>query len=123
MSSTESSTPAAEPIPLTFPTDSDVATAFGRLHGYDDTVEYSVDANSGQQMIVNILAHNPPGTVEGFVTAGQVFFPQGGQTGGPGGIIMDSTLDQSGTYVIQVMNNSTVSSVPSGDFTLEVTLA
>jgi hypothetical protein len=77
------------------------------------SVEFSVEAEAGQKMIVNLF-----GQTAGLFLGGTVSFPGGGQTGGPGGVIMSQVLAASGEYVIRV-STSNMHSGEGGDFVVE----
>ena len=78
---------------------------------------FTVSASSGQYMVVNIIP-----TTKFLGTAGNVVFPSGSQGGGPGGIIMNQNLSETGIYTITVSVNQMSSQVQIGDFVLEVIL-
>ncbi|HEX6368760.1 MAG TPA: hypothetical protein VF006_07505 [Longimicrobium sp.] len=121
MSVTETPTPAATPIPLSFPPGSSVATVSGTVSAADTAV-YSVEANAGQQLAVNVVAHQPPGAgLPGLVLGTSIVFPDGSRQGTPSSTSLDIVVTQSGTYVISIAVNRMISLL-SGTYTLEVTL-
>jgi hypothetical protein len=75
-----------------------VACVKGSLHHIHDEASFILHARSGQRMQVNIIAHGP--------THGVVIFPSGRQDGGPGGVIFDDRLTETGDYRIRVTESS-----------------
>ena len=76
---------------------------------------FTVSASTGETLIVNVIPRTP-----GLGTAGPVAFPGGGQTGGPGGVIMNQVLQQSGTYTIEAFQDTMASNLEQGDLVVEV---
>lgn len=83
----------------------------------DAPAVYTVQAESGQQMIVNLIPQAP-----GLSLGGTVLFPEGQQTGGPGGVVMNQVLTQSGTYTVRVNRSNMNPSSGPGDFILELVI-
>jgi hypothetical protein len=54
--------------------------------------------------------------------AGTVRFPSGQGDGGPGGIIMNAELTESGDYTIELSQHTMGSNYKSGSFILEVVI-
>lgn len=81
-------------------------------------VSYVVKSAKGDHMIVNIIP-----VTKGLTMAGTVTSPTGATTGGPGGVIMNATLKESGDYRIEVNQHTMGSNYSSGNFILEVILA
>jgi len=74
------------------------ATARGYLRGIHDEVNFVLGAKAGQHMRVEIKGRGP--------TRGVVIFPSSGQDGGPGGVIFDGILPDTGDYRIRVTESS-----------------
>jgi hypothetical protein len=75
-----------------------VACVQGTLHHIHDEASFVLHARAGQHMRVNIIGKGP--------TRGVVTFPSGQQDGGPGGIIFDAHLPETGNYRIRVTESS-----------------
>jgi hypothetical protein len=75
-----------------------VACVPGTLHHIYDEAIFVLRARAGQHMKVNIIGKGP--------TRGVVTFPSGQQDGGPGGIIFDDHLPETGDYRIRVTESS-----------------
>jgi hypothetical protein len=88
-----------------------VARATGYLRGVNDEVWFVLRAKPGQHMRIEIRGRGP--------TRGVVFFPSGKQDGGPGGVIYDGVIDESGDYRIRVTESS-MAEAWRGRFTLKV---
>ena len=88
-----------------------VARATGYLRGVRDEVWFVLRAKSGQHMHVEVRGRGP--------TRGVVVFPSGKQDGGPGGVIFDGVIDESGDYKIRVTESS-MAEAWRGRFTLTV---
>jgi hypothetical protein len=69
----------------------------GRFSKNVREVYFSFHANAGQHLLVTIT---PEATQ--LITAGTVIYPSGKQDGGPGGIVFDSNLTESGKYRLRV---------------------
>jgi len=89
------------------------ATVNGTLSTVCPSKWYVLRALRGQRMRVQIIGRGP--------TAGVVYFPGGGQDGGPGGVIFDGTLPRTGDYRIKAME-STMGNRWNGSFSLIVTI-
>jgi hypothetical protein len=74
------------------------ATALGYLRGIRDERYFVLRLNSGQRVRVEIKGHGP--------TRGVLIFPSGKQDGGPGGVIYDEPIDETGDYRIRVTESS-----------------
>ena len=74
------------------------AIARGYLRGIRDEADFVLRAKAGQHMRVEIRGRGP--------TRGTVAFPSGGGDGGPGGLIFDGTLPDTGDYRIRVTESS-----------------
>ncbi|HEY3040009.1 MAG TPA: hypothetical protein VGJ66_14810 [Pyrinomonadaceae bacterium] len=68
-------------------------------------------------MVVNIIP-----VTSGLTMAGTVASPSGEGNGGPGGIIMNSDLTESGDYTVEVSQHTMGSNYKSGSFILEVVI-
>jgi hypothetical protein len=75
---------------------------------------YVLNARAGQHMRINVR----PVTSQ-LITAGQVQSPSGKYDGGPGGVIFDSDLTETGDYQIRVSERQ--NKIP-GKFRMEVEL-
>jgi hypothetical protein len=85
----------------------------GSLRHIHDEASFVLRARSGQHMRVNIIADGP--------THGVVIFPSGGQDGGPGGVIFDDRLTETGDYRIRVTESS-MGEAWQGAFSLQVSI-
>ena len=85
------------------------ATVRGYLGGMRDEVLYVLRAKAGQHMRVEIRGRG--------ATRGVVMFPSGGQDGGPGGVVFDGILPDTGDYRIRVTESS-MAEAWRGNFTL-----
>ena len=74
------------------------ATARGYLRGIRDEMYFVLRLNSGQHVRVEISGRGP--------TRGVLIFPSGKQDGGPGGVIYDDRIDETGDYRIRVTESS-----------------
>jgi len=88
-----------------------VARGTGYLRGVRDEAWFVLRAKSGQHMRIEIRGRGP--------TRGVVVFPSGKQDGGPGGVIYDGVIDESGDYKIRVTESS-MAEAWRGRFTLAV---
>ena len=113
MSTTESAATSLQPITL-LPGALSAQTA-GHFSQQNQHCGFTVSAGAGETLIVNIIPVTPM-----LGTAGTVAFPGGGQTGGPGGVIMNQVLEQSGTYTIEAFQNTMASNLSQGDLVVEV---
>jgi len=73
------------------------AQVTGRFSKAVHEVYFSFYANADQHVLVRITPTTPQ-----LVTAGVVIYPSGKQDGGPGGIVFDSDLTESGEYRLRV---------------------
>lgn len=89
------------------------ARVFGRLFGINDHRFFVLRARAGQHMKVTITGAGP--------TRGIVFFPGGGSSGMPGGVIFDENLPRTGDYIIEV-SESMMGEAWVGDFRLDVSI-
>ena len=74
------------------------ATARGYLRGIRDEALFILRAKAAQHMRVEIRGRG--------ATRGVVIFPSGRQDGGPGGVVFDSDLPDTGDYRIRVTESS-----------------
>ena len=86
-------------------------TARGYLRGMRDEVNYVLRAKAGQHMRVEIRGRGP--------TRGMVTFPSGEGEGGPGGVVFDGNIPDTGDYRIRVTESS-MANAWRGSFTLIV---
>jgi hypothetical protein len=91
------------------------ASVKGRFNKSQPRPCYVLQARSGQHMTVNIAA-----VTIGLAMAGQVTSPSGMQDGGPGGVIFDGDLKETGDYRICVFQHTMATDLPAGEFILEV---
>jgi hypothetical protein len=66
----------------------------GRLSGLADVLEFTFDAHSGDHLTVEVKG---AGGVRGTVIS-----PSGTQEGGPGGVIFDQPVTETGTYRLRI---------------------
>lgn len=83
----------------------------GRLNGMNDEDYFVLRAKRGQHMRVEITGDGP--------TRGVVHFPNGGEDGGPGGVVFDDDLPATGDYRIRVTESS-MAEAWRGTFILKV---
>ena len=88
----------SSPRRIKFARHATVARATGYVRGVRDEVWFVLRAKSGQHMRIEIRGRGP--------TRGVVVFPSGKQDGGPGGLIYDGVIDESGDYKIRVTESS-----------------
>src|SRR5713226_8994838 len=87
------------------------ATVRGYLNGIHDEANVVLRAKAGQHMRVNIRARG--------ATRGMVTFPSGQGDGGPGGVIFDGILPDTGDYGIRVTESS-MANPWRGSFTVSI---
>ena len=107
----------APPVRIRFTTGAISAQMRGRFTPVNERVRYVIKARKGDHMVVNIIP-----ITRGLTMAGTVRFPSGQGDGGPGGIIMNSDLDESGDYIVEVSQHTMGSNYRSGSFILEVVI-
>lgn len=88
-----------------------IARASGYLRGVRDEAWFVIRAGAGQHMRVDVRGRGP--------TRGVLYFPSGKQDGGPGGVIYDGEIDESGDYRIRVTESS-MANAWRGSFTVTV---
>lgn len=108
---------AKPPERIRFTTGAISAQARGRFTPANERVRYVIKARKGDHMVVNIIP-----VTRGLTMAGTVGFPSGQGDGGPGGIIMNSDLDENGDYTIEVNQHTMGSNYKSGSFILEIVI-
>jgi hypothetical protein len=91
------------------------AQAPGQFSTPDQQIPFTVQAQAGQLMIVNVIGLTPM-----LATQGVVVFPNGQQTGGPGGVVMNQVLQESGTYSIRAGQHTMATNLPQGELLVEV---
>jgi hypothetical protein len=89
----------------------------GRFVPGNERPRYLIKARKGDHMVVNIIP-----ITRGLTMAGTVKLPSGQGDGGPGGIIMNSDLEESGDYEVEVSQHTMGSNYKSGNFVLEVVI-
>src|SRR5437016_12005867 len=87
------------------------AAARGYLRGIRDEVNFVLRAKAGQHMRVEINGRG--------ATRGVVIFPSGKQDGGPGGVVFDDKIDETGDYRIRVTESS-MANAWRGNFTVTI---
>ena len=108
---------ATPPARIRFTTGAISAQVRGRFTPANERVRYAIKARKGDHMVVNIIP-----VTRGLTMAGTVRFPSGQGDGGPGGIIMNSDLEESGDYIVEVSQHTMGSNYKSGSFILEVVI-
>lgn len=108
---------ANAPERIRFTTGAISAQVRGRFTPVNERVRYVIKARKGDHMVINIIP-----VTHGLTMAGTVASPSGQGDGGPGGIIMNSELDENGDYVIEVNQHTMGSNYKSGSFILEVVI-
>jgi hypothetical protein len=88
--------------PIAFKPGQTAATSEGRFSDTAHEVYFSFYATKGEHLVVRIRPVTP-----GLITAGVVIYPSGKQDGGPGGIVFDSSLDETGKFRIKVTRRQT----------------
>src|SRR5437763_14221685 len=89
---------AQTPTRINFARGATRATARGYLRGVRDEVFFVMRAQANQHMRVEISGRG--------ATRGVVIFPSGKQDGGPGGVVFDDKIDETGDYRIRVTESS-----------------
>jgi len=105
---------AAKDHPIVLKAGQTTAQVEAKLSKKVHEVYFSLDAHAGQHLCVKITPLTPV-----LVTAGVVFYPSGRQDGGPGGVIFDSNLTETGRYRIRVTQRQ---GERSGKFRLSIEL-
>lgn len=101
----------SSPRRIKFARGATVARATGYLRGVRHEAWFVLRAKSGQHMRVEIRGRG--------ATRGVLVFPSGKQDGGPGGVIFDGVIDESGDYKIRVTESS-MAEAWRGRFTISV---
>jgi hypothetical protein len=70
----------------------------GYLQNIHSRSMFTFRAHAGQHVRVNIVGYGS--------TRGVVLFPHSGQDGGPGGVVFDETVHQTGLYSIRVTEDT-----------------
>lgn len=107
----QESTAAKKVRRIRFRSGATAARVRGSLKGISDEAVFVLRARSGQHMRINISGEGP--------TRGTLLFPSGKQDGGPGGVIFDDVLTETGDYRIRVTESS-MAEAWRGSFVLEV---
>jgi hypothetical protein len=89
------------------------ASVKGTLRHIQDEANFVLRARAGQHMRITITGEGP--------TRGVVTFPSGQQDGGPGGLIFDNRLPETGDYRVRVTESS-MGEEWKGSFLLEVSI-
>ena len=99
------------PQRITFTRGAIVARATGFLRGIRDEAWFVLRASAGQHARVEIKGRG--------ATRGVLVFPSGKQDGGPGGLIYDDNIDETGDYKIRVTESS-MANAWRGGFTVTI---
>jgi len=99
------------PRRITFARGATIARARGYMRRIHDELWFVLRASAGQHMRLEINGDGP--------TRGVVVFPSGKQDGGPGGLIFNDVIDESGDYKIRVTESS-MANAWRGKFTVVV---
>ena len=109
-----SSAPAQKkPQRIYFARGARVARVTGHLKGVGDEAVFVLRAGAGQHMRVEISGRG--------ATRGVVIFPSGKQDGGPGGVVFDDKIDETGDYRIRVTESS-MANAWRGSFVLKINI-
>jgi hypothetical protein len=90
-----------------------IAYVKGTLRHIHDEASFVLRARAGQHMSITITGEGP--------TRGVITFPSGKQDGGPGGLVFDDHLPETGDYRIRVTESS-MGEEWKGRFFLEVSI-
>ena len=108
------STVAAQtPTRIKFARGATRATARGYMRGVRDEVFFVLRAQANQHMRVEVKGQG--------ATRGVVIFPSGKQDGGPGGVVFDDKIDETGDYSIRVTESS-MANAWRGNFTVIINI-
>ena len=88
---------ACEDQPIIFQAGRRTAYAEGQFSKGVHAVYFSFHARAGQHVLVKITP-----LTRDLITAGVVIYPSGKQDGGPGGLVFDSDLTETGKYRIRI---------------------
>lgn len=99
---------------LLFRADQHEAAATGHLRSPKDHADFRFEARAGRHLVVRVEPVDAR-----LVTAGLLIYPSGKSDGGPGGIVFDSILDETGTYRVRVLSRENTA---PGSFRLHVEL-
>ncbi|HEV7680514.1 MAG TPA: hypothetical protein VGO68_00210 [Pyrinomonadaceae bacterium] len=105
------------PTRIRFTTGAMSAQVRGTFTPANERVRYVIKATKGDHMVVNVIP-----VTRGLTMAGTVKFPSGQGDGGPGGIVMNSDLEETGDFIVEVSQHTMGSSYKSGSFILEVVI-
>lgn len=89
----------------------------GQFSPANERPTYVIKARAGDHLIVNIIP-----VTKSLTMGGTIKSPSGQGDGGPGGIIANSDLTESGDYVIEVFQHTMGSNLASGKFVLEIVI-
>lgn len=113
----QTSARAKVPQRIKFTTGAISAQVSGQFTRLNPRVRYVIRAKKGDHIVVNVIP-----VTKGLTMAGIVASPSGQGDGGPGGIIMNADLTESGDYTIEVSQHTMGSNYSSGNFILEVVI-
>lgn len=105
------------PVRIKFSIGAISAHVAGQFNPANERPTYVIKARAGDHMIVNIIP-----VTKSLTMGGTIKSPSGQGDGGPGGIIMNSDLTESGDYVIEVFQHTMGSNLASGKFVLEIVI-
>jgi hypothetical protein len=106
-----------QPTRIRFTTGAISAQVRGTFTPTNERVRYAIKATKGDHMVINIIP-----VTRGLTMAGTVKFPSGQGDGGPGGIIMNSDLEETGDFIVEVSQHTMGSNYKTGSFILEVVI-
>jgi len=109
--------PAPAPQRIKFAIGAISAHVAGQFTPSNERPRFVLKAGAGDHMIVNIIP-----VTKSLTMGGTVKSPSGDGDGGPGGIITNSDLTESGDYVIEVFQHTMGSNLKSGRFVLEIVI-
>lgn len=108
---------APKPTRIRFTTGAISTQVRGTFTPANERVRYVIKAAKGDHMVINIIP-----VTRGLTMAGTVKFPSGQGDGGPGGIIMNSDLEETGDFIVEVNQHTMGSNYKTGSFILEVVI-
>lgn len=108
---------APQPTRIRFTTGAISTQVRGTFTPANERVRYVIKARKGDHMVINIIP-----VTRGLTMAGTVKFPSGQGDGGPGGIIMNSDLEETGDFTVEVNQHTMGSNYKTGSFILEVVI-
>ena len=101
---------------IEFKDGSKTAQVHGRFVPPRKFATYAIKVEKGQHLFLNVIPD------KGLATAGHIKSPSGKEDGGPGGVIFDGKVEESGEYVITITPHHMAESADEGAFVLEAVL-